>query len=193
MKAKDVYNRHGKEINVITEHMRKSGRPGVVDVKGLSVHSAQPFEPGLEFLSSLTVMSEIVGLRTMCQVVAIGEKDLKLTCIETEDDTEKLRKCISPIAEDIAKELANLAIEQETTVKEVIVKTRKGQITNEEASKEMKERLKSSYRDEEEILSHYKSYRDKHCGKVNKTLSKVEIKGGKIIETETKSSKPIEL
>lgn len=193
MKAKDVYNRHGKDINVITEHMRKSGRPGVVDVKGLSVHSAQPFEPGLEFLSSLTVMSEIVGLRTMCQVVPIGEKDLKLTCIETEDDTEKLRKCTSPIAEDIAKELANLAIEQETTVKELIGNTRKGQITNEEASKVMKERLKSSYRDEEEILNHYKSYRDKHCGKINKILSKVEIKGSKIIETETKSTKSIEL
>ncbi len=94
---------------------------------------------------------------------------------------------------DILKELTDLSIEQESIAIEMIKKVRTGKITDEQAAKEMKTRLAKSYRDEQEILNYYQKYKDSHCGKIIKTLSKIETKRGKVVEIETKSTKQINL
>jgi hypothetical protein len=75
----------------------------------------------------------------------------------------------------------------------MIKKVRIGQITDEQAANEMKTRLAKSYHDEQEILNYYQKYKDSRCGKIIKTLSKIETKGSKVVEIETKSTEQTNL
>lgn len=195
MKAKEVYERNERDIKIISDAMRKRGAPGHVDTrKGAYIGSSHPFEPELDFISSQVVGGEIIGNETMCQVVPIGTRDLKLVCVQTEDNkASELSKCVGSISKDIIIELANLALEQESTVIDIIHKVRNGQMTDEQAAKEMSQRLAKSYQDEQEILNYYKRYRDEHCGKINKTLSAIETRGSKVVETKTRSTKTVYL
>lgn len=195
MKAKDVYELNKRDVKIISDAMRKNGTPGHVDArKGVFIGSSQPFEPELDFISPQVVGGEIIGNHTMCQVTPIGTRDLRLVCVQTEDNkATELSNCVNPIGENIITELANLALEQESTAIEIINKVRSGKITDEQAAREMNHRLAKSYRDEQEILNYYKKYRDEHCGKVIKTLSAIETKGSKVVETKTRSTRTVYL
>jgi hypothetical protein len=194
MKAIDVYEQNKRDIKIISDAMRKEAKPGHIENIGVFIGSAQPFEPDLEILSSQVVGGEILGKHTACQVVPVGTRDLKLTCIQTEKNKVKhLSDCVKSIGMDIMKELIDVSLEQESTAVDTIKKVRTGQLTNEQAAKEMKTRLAKSYRDEQEILNYYQKYKDSHCGKIIKTLSKIETKGDKVVEIETKSTEQINL
>ncbi len=194
MKAIDVYEQNKRDIKIISDVIRKEGKPGHIENIGLFIGSAQPFEPDLEILSSQVVGGEIFGNHTACQVVPVGIRDLRLTCVQTEKNKVKhLSECVKNIGMNIMKELTNLSIEQESTVIDMIYKVRRGQITDEQAANEMKTRLAKSYHDEQEILNYYQKYKDSHCGKIIKTLSKIETKGSKVVEIETKSTEQINL
>lgn len=197
MRAKDVYEKYGRDIKILTDHMRKENKPGHMEspTRKVFVASAQTFEPDFDFLSSQVVSAEFIAQDTICQVTPVRKNDLRLTCVEMDDEEQakKIANCVKPIALDIQKELFSLATEQEKTTLDLIYKVRKGQMTNEQAAEDMKRRLAKSYRDEDEIVKYYINYRDSHCGKVSKTLTKIETMGDKIIETETKSTKQINL
>lgn len=195
MKAKDVYKKYGRDIKMLTEHMRKENKPGHMEsgTREVFVASVQPFESDLDFMSSQVVSAEFIAQHTICQVTPVRKNDLKLTCVEMDDEEQakKIASCVKPITLDIQNELFNLATEQESTIIDLISKVRNGQLSNEQASEEMKKRLAKSYRDEEEIVKYYTHYRDSHCGKVHKTLTKIETIGNKVVETETRSTKQI--
>lgn len=194
MKAIDVYEQNKRDIKIISDAMRKEAKPGHIENIGVFIGSAQPFEPDLEILSSQVVGGEILGNHTACQVVPVGIRDLKLTCVQTEKDKVKyLSDCVKNIGFNVMEELTNLSIEQESTAIDMIRKVKRGQITDKQAANEMKTRLAKSYHDEQEILNYYQKYKDSHCGKIIKTLSKIETKGGKVVEIETKSTEHINL
>lgn len=197
MRAKDVYEKYSRDIKILTEHMRKENTPGYMEseAQNVFVASVQSFEPDLDFVSSQAVSAEFVARHTICQTTPMRKNDLKLTCIEIEDKDQarKIAACVKPIALDIQKELFNIAVEQESTTIDLISKVRKGQMSNEQAAEDMKRRLSKSYRDEGEILKYYINYRDSRCGKVHKTLTKIETVGNKVVETETRSTKQINL
>jgi hypothetical protein len=197
MRAKDVYEKYSRDIKILTEHMRKEGIPGHMEseTRNVFVTSVQPFEPDLDFSSSQVLGAEFVAQDTMCQVTPIRKNDLRLTCIEIEDEDQarKIADCVKPIALDIMKELFNLSVEQESVVIDLIPKVINGLMTNEQAAEDMKRRLSKSYRDEEEILKYYINYRDSHCGKIHKTLTKIETIGDKVVETEIRSTRQLNL
>lgn len=197
MLAKEIFEKYKKDIKIINDAMRYTGRPGHVEslTRDVFISSSQPFEPELDFLSSQAVGAEIVGNRTTCQVIPIGKRDLKMSCVETEypKDVNKIKKCISPIAENVILELADLSIEQEKAVIGLIEMLHKGTISTEQASKEYKEKLKASLKDEDEIIRYYTDYKNKNCGKIGKTLSRIETREDKVIQTEIKRTKSIHL
>lgn len=197
MRAKDVYEKYSRDIKALTEYMRKENKPGHMEseTSNIFVASAQPFEPDLDFESSQVVSAEFIAQHTICQATPMRKNDLRLTCVEIEDEDQarKIATWVKPIVLDIQKELFNMAVEQESTTIDLISKVRKGQMTNEQAAEDMKRRLSKSYRDEGEILKYYINYRDAHCGKVHKTLTKIETIGNKVVETETRSTKQINL
>ncbi len=197
MLAKDVFVKNKRDIKIINDAMRDTGRPGHIESPrgDVFISSSQPFEPEIDFTSSQIVGSEINGNRTMCQVIPVGKRDLKMSCIEIDSprDVDKIKKCVSPIAKNVITELADLALEQENTVIDLIKGMQKGEISIANASKEYKNRLRSSLNDEEEVIRYYTDYRNKNCGKIDKTLSKIEVKGDKVIKTEIKRTKTIHL
>lgn len=197
MRAKDVYEKYSRDIKILTEHMRKENKPGHMEpgTHNVFVASVQPFEPDLDFVSSQVVSAEFIALHTIYQVTPMRKNDLKLTCVEIEDEDQakKIAACVKPITLDIQKELFNISVEQESTAIDLISKVRKGQMTNEQAAEDMKRRLSKSYRDEGEILKYYINYRDSHCGKVHKTLTKIETIGNKVVETETRNTRQVNL
>lgn len=197
MRAKDVYEKYSKDIKILTEHMRKENIPGYMESEthDVLVTSVQPFEPDLDFTSSQAVGAEFVARCTICEVTPMRKNDLKLSCVEIEDENQarKIAACVKPIALDIQKELFNIAVEQESATIDLISKVRNGQMTNEQAAEDMKRRLSKSYRDEGEILKYYTNYRDSRCGELHKTLTKIETIGNKVVETETRSTRQINL
>ena len=194
MRAKDVYRKAKKNIHILADTIRKEGKPGHIEFpdKGLNINSAHSFEEDMNILDSQIAGSEIVGLHTVCQVKPTRKNDIMMTCVETEDNmAEKIEKCVKPIGLNILTEFSELAKEQEEVTIDLIKEVLAGKMDAIQANKEYRERLKHSLRDEKEITDYYKKYRDEHCGRVNKLLTKVETKNGRLIEIETKQTRPI--
>lgn len=196
MRAKTIYEKTKKDLDTLVNAIRTKGTPGHLDTpqKLLSVNSAHPFEDDLEVLDAQTAGAEIAGIYTLCQVKPIRKNDMQLTCVETEDNmTKRLHECLKPIGMDVLTEIAELSIEQEKVTIDLIKKFMKGEISEKEANREWHSRLKSSLRDEKEILNYFKKYRDSNCGIPNKLLTKVETRHGRLIEIEEKETRPVRL
>lgn len=198
MRAKYVYEKYKREIKQLADTVRKTGKPGHVlpdkEDAGLGVTSYQEFEKDIDFDSGEVISSEIAGIHTICQIKPVGMRDLRLTCVQMNKERAKeIKKCVLPEGMNMIIELSEISTEQEPTVRNIIDKVLRKQITSEEASKMIKQKLSKAIHDEESIVRHYKKYRNSKCGKVDKLLTKIETRGSKVIEIEERSTKTIEL
>lgn len=196
MRAKDIYNKNIKDIRILADAIRFQGRPGHVETrsKDYQINSAQVWEDDIDIADTQTIGGEIAGIHTLCQVKPIRKDDIKMTCVEIEDNkANELRACLRPIGLDILNELAGLAREQEEVTVDLIKKFLKGEIDEKQANREYKKRLAGSLRDEKEIISYVEKYRNARCGDVHKLLTVVETRHGKLIETNERRTKPVRL
>lgn len=184
MKATEVYNRNKDNIHVLADVMRKQGRPGhIEDPAGVIISSFQPFEHELTKDSSTVASGEIGGIHTSCQVIPIDDKDMQMICVQTaKEQVQKIKKCVEPIAGDVLSELYDISLDYEQVLLELIPKVIKKQVSVQEAHNIMNTKLAKNLREEKEVLNYYHNYRDKKCGKINQTTTKIRVKDGKVIE-----------
>lgn len=182
MRAEEVYNKNKIKIRQMVDASRKTGERYcyIIHDKSntdliLQTTDEENVKVGYETRIP-KILDEIHGVHTRCRMIPVGNRDVKIACIERDKkDTEELRKCIIPISKNIEERLDKISNEFDEIYSMIKPTTR-------EEKRKLTE-LQEMHLDKRltEIEKEYNSYKEKNCKSVSKLFTGLQTEGKKIV------------